>query len=145
MSAIAQARGATGVLDDLAQRLAELIAQRGAHAARTVVLVPYAQLMPLARRAWARQAPDGFTPRFETTMNWAARGGFAPGPQDLSFDRGLDLLTARFWPVRPRCWPRNWWMRPGSSGASRPPFCPLHGASGPPAPVASPAWVWTTR
>ncbi|MEY2618179.1 MAG: putative ATP-dependent nuclease subunit [Pseudomonadota bacterium] len=97
MSAIAQARGATGVLDDLAQRLAELIAQRGAHAARTVVLVPYAQLMPLARRAWARQAPDGFTPRFETTMNWAARGGFAPGPQDLSFDRGLDLLTARFW------------------------------------------------
>ncbi len=100
MTAIAQAgasQGAQGVLDELVDRLASLMAQRGAHAARTVVLVPYAQLMPLARRAWARHAPDGFTPRFETTMNWAARGGFAPGPQDLGFDRGLDLLTARGW------------------------------------------------
>lgn len=97
MTAIAQTGSAFGALDDLVARLAELMAQRGAHAARTVVLVPYAQLMPLARRAWARHAPDGFTPRFETTMNWAARGGFAPGPEDLSFDRGLDLLTARGW------------------------------------------------
>ncbi len=97
MAAIAQAGATQGVLSDLVARLAGLIAQRGAHAARTVVLVPYAQLMPLARRAWARHAPDGFTPRFETTMNWAARGGFAPGPEDLSFDRGLDLLTARGW------------------------------------------------
>ena len=100
MTAIAQAdaaQGAPGVLGELVSRLAGLMAQRGAHAARTVVLVPYAQLMPLARRAWARHAPDGFTPRFETTMNWAARGGFAPGPNDLGFDRGLDLLTARGW------------------------------------------------
>lgn len=71
--------------------------ERGAHAARTVVLVPYAQLMPVARALWVRHAPDGFAPRFETTMNWASRGGFAPGPDDLSFDRGLDLLTARAW------------------------------------------------
>lgn len=97
MAALAPADAADGLLGPLTGRLADLMAQRGAHAARTLVLVPYAQLMPLARRAWARCAPDGFTPRFETTMNWAARGGFAPGPDDLSFDRGLDLLTARGW------------------------------------------------
>lgn len=97
MDAIAPDHDGQGVLAALLDRLARLMAQRGAHAARTVVLVPYAQLMPLARRLWARHAPDGFAPRFETTMNWASRGGFAPGPHDLSFDRGLDLLTARHW------------------------------------------------
>ncbi len=97
MEAIAKGDPSGGILDGLVQQMAGLMAQRGAHAARTLVLVPYAQLMPLARRAWARHAPDGFAPRFETTMNWAARGGFAPGPEDLSFDRGLDLLTARGW------------------------------------------------
>ncbi len=97
MDAIAPDHGGQGVLAGLLDRLARLMAQRGAHAARTVVLVPYAQLMPLARRLWARHAPDGFAPRFETTMNWASRGGFAPGAHDLSFDRGLDLLTARHW------------------------------------------------
>ncbi len=97
MDAIAPDHDGQGVLARLLDRLARLMARRGAHAARTVVLVPYAQLMPLARRLWARHAPDGFAPRFETTMNWASRGGFAPGPEDLSFDRGLDLLTARHW------------------------------------------------
>lgn len=97
MDAIAPDHDGQGVLAGLLRRLARLMAERGAHAARTVVLVPYAQLMPLARRLWARHAPDGFAPRFETTMNWASRGGFAPGPHDLSFDRGLDLLTARHW------------------------------------------------
>lgn len=97
MGAIASADVGAAALDALVQRLADLLASRKAHAARTVVLLPYAQLMPLARRAWARLAPDGYTPRFETTLNWAARGGFAPGPEDLSFDRGLDLLTARLW------------------------------------------------
>ena len=97
MDAIAPVHGAEGVLAGLPQRLQSLMAQRGAHPARTVVLVPYAQLMPLARKLWAGHAPDGFAPRFETTMNWAARGGFAPGPLDLGFDRGLDLLTARAW------------------------------------------------
>ena len=73
---------------------------RGAHPARTVVLVPYAQLMPRAARAWARVAPDGFAPRFESTMNWArslggASGGFVPGPMDLCHDAARDLLTAQ--------------------------------------------------
>lgn len=69
----------------------------GAHAARTVVLLPYAQLMPVARQSWLRLAPDGFAPRFETTLNWARRQPWEPGATDLSFDIGRDLLTARGW------------------------------------------------
>lgn len=69
---------------------------RAAHPARTVVLLPYAQLMPQAARLWARQHPDGFAPRFETTQNWCrSLGGFTPGPTDLSFEAALDVLTAR--------------------------------------------------
>lgn len=69
---------------------------RSAHPARTVVLLPYAQLMPQAARLWARLHPDGFAPRFETTQNWCrSLGGYAPAPTDLSFDAALDVLTAR--------------------------------------------------
>ena len=72
------------------------MAARGAHPARTVVLLPYAQLMPQLARLWARQQPDGFAPRFETTQNWCrSLGGFAAGPTDFSFDPALDVLTAR--------------------------------------------------
>lgn len=79
------------LLADVARHLSEL----GAHPARSVVLLPYAQLMPLAARLWAAQFPNGFAPRFETTRNWAARAGtFQPGPNDLSFNHGRDLLTA---------------------------------------------------
>ncbi len=68
---------------------------RGAHPARTVVLLPYAQLMPVAARLWAQTHPDGFAPRFETTQNWCrSLGGFSPAPTDLSFDAALDVLTA---------------------------------------------------
>jgi len=78
-------------------RLRQEMEARGAHAARTVVLLPYAQLMPLARRFWATLAPDGFAPRFETTMNWARQRPWVPGELDLSFDIARDLLTARGW------------------------------------------------
>ena len=67
MDAIAQTHHATQALRALISRIRELIAERGAHAARTVVLLPYAQLMPIARRLWAEQVPSGFAPRFETT------------------------------------------------------------------------------
>ena len=67
----------------------------GAHPARSVVLLPYAQLLPVAARLWAAKFPDGFSPRFETTHNWATRcADFTPGPNDVSFDPGRDLLTA---------------------------------------------------
>lgn len=69
--------------------------QLAAHPARSVVLLPYAQLLPLAAQWWAAQFPDAFAPRFETTRTWAGREGFfTPGPHDVSFDHGRDLLTA---------------------------------------------------
>src|SRR3989344_3219138 len=57
----------------------------GAHLARTVVLVPYAQLMPWAQRHWALQFPQGFAPRFETTRNWARQlQVFEPSADDFA-------------------------------------------------------------
>jgi len=77
-------------------RLAGEITLRKAHPARVIVLLPYAQLLPLASRLWARLYPDGFMPRFETTMNWSeALGGHDRQPTDITFDAGLDHLTAQ--------------------------------------------------
>ncbi len=88
----------TAVPPDWAELLAQVQAALqalGAHPARSVVLLPYAQLLPLAARFWAARFPQGFAPRFETTHSWAARcADFEPGPHDLSFDAGRDLLTA---------------------------------------------------
>ncbi len=67
-----------------------------AHPARTVVLVPYAQLMPWAQRFWALHHADGFAPRFETTRNWARQlAAFVPQGDDLAGDVARDTLTAR--------------------------------------------------
>ncbi len=67
-----------------------------AHPARTVVLVPYAQLMPLAQRYWGERHPDGFAPRFETTRNWARQlSVFVPAGNDLAGDVARDTLAAR--------------------------------------------------
>src|SRR5574343_45220 len=59
--------GQTGWLDQIERAML----LRGAHPARTVVVLPYAQLMPLAARLWAQRHPQGFAPRFETTQNWS--------------------------------------------------------------------------
>ncbi len=79
--------------------LAQIAAQmqsRHAHPARTVVLLPYAQLMPVASRIWAEQFPDGLAPRFETTLNWCRnQGGFVPTVGDYCSDPALDSLSAR--------------------------------------------------
>lgn len=83
---------ATGLLD----RLRAEMDQRGAHPAYTVVMLPYAQLLPLATRLWAQKFPDGFAPRFETTMNWSTQlGGASRGSLDITFDMALDTLTAQ--------------------------------------------------
>ncbi|MFN4120480.1 PD-(D/E)XK nuclease family protein [Acidovorax sp.] len=72
------------------------IKAQGAHPARTVVLVPYAQLMPVAQRYWGARHPDGFAPRFETTRNWARQlSVFVPVGNDLAGDVARDTLTAR--------------------------------------------------
>ena len=77
-------------------RIARAIATRGVHAARVVVLVPYAQLMNVARQRWAEGGPPGFAPRFETTRNWVrSMGGFVPGDYDIAFDMARDLVTAQ--------------------------------------------------
>ncbi|HMN22724.1 MAG TPA: PD-(D/E)XK nuclease family protein [Ottowia sp.] len=101
MNAIAENHGPVGadavpapwrrLLAEVRRQLHEL----AAHPARSVVLLPYAQLMSLAAGWWAAQYPDSFAPRFETTRTWAERvGWFTPGPTDLCFDHGRDLLTA---------------------------------------------------
>ena len=69
---------------------------RDIHPAHAVVLVPYAQLMPVARTFWMLAHPTGFAPRFETTMNWArSLGGVPPSADDIQFDDAHDLLTAQ--------------------------------------------------
>lgn len=77
-------------------RIAAHMQARQAHPARTMVLLPYAQLIPLAARLWAQAQEQGFAPRFETTLSWSrSLGGFAPSANDIAFDVGLDVLAAR--------------------------------------------------
>jgi ATP-dependent helicase/nuclease subunit A len=77
-------------------RIAEALESRGVHAARCVVLVPFAQLMGVARTMWTHCGRTGFAPRFETTRNWArGAGGFAPASHDIAFDMARDLVTAQ--------------------------------------------------
>ena len=83
-------------------QLAHAIALRGVHPSRVVVLVPYAQLMQQARSAWAAYtagtgAQAAFTPRFETTMNWAASmatPAVEVATDDIRLDAAIDALTA---------------------------------------------------
>jgi ATP-dependent helicase/nuclease subunit B len=82
-------------------RIRAEMGQRGAHPSHTVVLLPYAQLRPLAMRLWTQCFPDGFAPRFETTMNWSASMGDANhSAMDITFDMALDTLTAQALLVR---------------------------------------------
>lgn len=77
------------------------IDQRQLHPAQVVVVLPYAQLIAVARSAWMRSVDTRtcaayFVPRFETTMNWGRTvSGFEPGPDDLTRDPARDLLTAQ--------------------------------------------------
>ena len=60
---------------------------KGLHLSRCVVLLPFAQLMPLARRYWAHNYPSGFVPQFQTTSNWANQlRPFQPEAGDISFE-----------------------------------------------------------
>jgi ATP-dependent helicase/nuclease subunit B len=61
-------------LRQLARQTAHWLAARGMLAADVVVLVPYAQLMPLAREAWIAEVASGqacLLPRFLSTQQWA--------------------------------------------------------------------------
>ena len=77
-------------------RIVQTLDARGVNAARVVVLVPFAQLMGVARAMWTQCGRAGFAPRFETTRNWArSAGGFAPAAHDVAFDMARDLVTAQ--------------------------------------------------
>ena len=79
------------LLDEVRAHLQEV----AAHPARSVVLLPFAQLVPLARRLWVEQFPQAFVPHFETTRSWAmALAIDEPGATDLQFNPGRDALTA---------------------------------------------------
>ena len=85
----------THAVHGLLPRIHAEMQQRGAHPARTLILLPYAQLRPLAARLWVQQFPDGFAPQFETTQNWSASMGWPkPGATDIAFDMAQDTLTA---------------------------------------------------
>ncbi len=82
-------------------KLRKLLDVRQVHPAHAVVLVPYAQLILEARRAWVSSgkpsaARFAFLPRFESTQNWAhGLGGFVPKGDDLRLDAAFDAITAR--------------------------------------------------
>lgn len=85
----------TDPADGLLARIRAGMQERQAHPARTLVLLPYAHLLPLASRLWAQCFPEGFAPQFETTQNWSKRIGWhTPGATDIAFDMALDTLTA---------------------------------------------------
>jgi ATP-dependent helicase/nuclease subunit B len=80
------------------QQVADHMQLCRAHAARTVVLLPFFQLQSAARASAVNYWPSGFLPRFETTKSWQQRvAPFSPDALDLSFDAALDALRARSW------------------------------------------------
>lgn len=77
-------------------RLAEHLRAHAGPAARTVVLLPFAQLLPWAQSFWARWQPEGFAPRFVTTRSWARTlAAWVPAPGDFSGEAARDALSAR--------------------------------------------------
>jgi ATP-dependent helicase/nuclease subunit B len=80
----------------LLHRLRKAVLEAYVNPARCTVLLPYAQLRPLAQRLWQQAFPDGFAPRFETTRSWVSSlGAQVQGPFDLRQNRALDVLTAQ--------------------------------------------------
>ena len=83
--------------------------QRGVRLVDAVVLVPFAQHLPLARRAWARQG--GWMPRIETSHTLARSLPPAavqlPVAGQLHFDVALDGLHASQM-LRRQAWAATW-------------------------------------
>ena len=80
---------------NLCAQVRDACLQNAVHLSRCVVLLPFAQLMPLARRYWAQIYPSGFVPQFQTTSNWANQlRPFASDVNDISFEMAQDVLKA---------------------------------------------------
>ncbi|WP_428425211.1 PD-(D/E)XK nuclease family protein [Methylibium sp.] len=86
-------------------------AQREALASRDlIVLLPFAQHLPLARAAWLALDPAPWMPRFETTQTLARSLGPppAPAPGEVAFDPVADpLQAAQLLRERAPDWPRR--------------------------------------
>ena len=86
--------------DQVMDLLSAELDRRCVHPTRVIVLLPFAQLMAEAMRAWERRlgsttAQAQFAPRFETTSNWTrSLGAPAFDPSDLRLDAARDVLTA---------------------------------------------------
>ncbi len=85
-------------------------ADQGVSLRDAVVLVPFAQLLPEARRAFARDG--GWMPRIETTQTLATSLGPAPpaAAAQVSFDPTLDALSAAAL-LRSQHWGAAWARR----------------------------------
>lgn len=104
------------VFDTVAHTARAWLQEQGVPAREAVVLLPFAQLLPAARRAFGA----GWQPRVETTQTLAAALG-PPPPADAqapTFDAALDrLLAARM--LRSLPWGRAWQRaRPASFDAA---------------------------
>ena len=79
----------------LAQRLQQFVHAHGLQTRDVVVLLPFAQHLPLARGAWARLAHAGWMPRFETTQTLRATFPSEPGSAEgPTGDPAVDRLAA---------------------------------------------------
>jgi len=94
----------------LARRAVAWTGQEGLELRDAIVLMPYAQLLAPARRAFA--ACGGWQPRVETTQTLRASIGPAPPPQfeQLRFDAASDELVAQGL-LRRQSWARAWAKR----------------------------------
>ncbi len=81
--------------DRLAQRAAAWLSAQELSARDAVLLLPFAQHLAPARRAWMKLSR--WQPRIETTHSLASALGPSPLPQaqQLSFDAAIDALAAR--------------------------------------------------
>jgi ATP-dependent helicase/nuclease subunit B len=84
--------------------------REGVDLRNAVLLVPFAQHLPWARRAWAQSG--GWMPRIETTQTLAqARGpGLSAGESQITFDASIDRLTAARM-LRSQPWMAAWARR----------------------------------
>lgn len=95
------AHGSAQFWSQLATRVSAWLDEQGLSARDAVLLLPFAQHLAPARRAWIAQAHTqgrpGWQPRIETTHSLASALGPSalPQAQQISFDAAIDALAAR--------------------------------------------------
>lgn len=94
----------------LVQALGDFIEREQVPVAEVVVLLPFAEHLPLARAAWAARHPDAWMPRFETTRTLAE--ALAPPAPPVEGAPSLDVATDRLLAARMLAtsvpdWPRR--------------------------------------